>query len=278
MLLEFTKMHGLGNDFAVVDLISQHFSFETETVRRLADRRTGIGFDQLLLVEPPTNPAADFGFRIFNADGSEARQCGNGARCFARFVRDRELTVKQALTLEMTDGTLVHCRILDATQVEVDMGEPVTAPAEIPFIAEQGAPVHVVELSDGERVELGVLSLGNPHAVVLVDDVVRAPVERLGPLLQAHPAFPESVNVGFCEIVEPGFIRLRVYERGAGETQACGTGACAAVVAGVRRGVLRERVKVSLPGGKLRIVWPGPGDTVRMTGPTCEVYRGQINL
>ncbi len=280
MQLDFTKMHGLGNDFVIIDLITQTATLKPEAIARMADRHTGIGFDQLLVVEPPTIPDADFRYRIFNADGSEAEQCGNGARCFARFVRDRGLTVKSVITLETNTGR-VECRLRENGQVEVDMGEPVFDPSALPCVATEqcvldgdSARVQI----DNESFDLALVSMGNPHAVLICEDIFAAPVTELGPRIQQLSAFPQGVNVGFCQVIDRGFLRLRVYERGAGETRACGSGACAAVAAAQRRGLVDERVKVSLPGGKLRLSWQGPGSRIRMLGPAAAVFEGRIEL
>jgi len=276
MLVRFTKMHGLGNDFMVIDAVSQRVRLTPKIVCRLADRHTGIGFDQLLLVEPPSRPDMDFRYRIFNADGSEVEHCGNGARCFGRFVRERRLTVKDEIHVETARGQAI-LYLLPDRQVDVDMGVPELRPAEIPFTAEQQAATYRVE-ANGEQVELSAVSMGNPHGVVLVDNVDTAPVATLGPVLEAHPRFPKKANIGFMQVVNRGEIRLRVYERGAGETLACGTGACAAVVAGRLRGLLDEEVVVHLPGGDLRIHWAGEGQPLRMVGPATTVFEGQIYL
>ncbi|SDK02076.1 diaminopimelate epimerase [Billgrantia gudaonensis] len=276
MLLHFTKMHGLGNDFMVIDLVTQRARLRDEQIRRLADRRFGVGFDQLLVVEPPRDPDMDFRYRIFNADGSEVENCGNGARCFARFVRDQRLTHKREIRVETAGGPLT-LRIEDDDQVTVDMGTPRFAPESLPFQADGERPLHALEV-DGERVEIGVVSMGNPHAVLRVDDVDCAPVERLGPIIEAHPRFPRRVNVGFMQIVSAHEIRLRVFERGSGETLACGTGACAAVACGIRQGVLESPVTVHLRGGDLRIAWSGDDTPLTMTGPAERVFDGRIVL
>lgn len=276
MLVKFTKMHGLGNDFMVVDLISQHAHFRPEQIKRLADRNFGIGFDQLLLVEPPGRPDVDFRYRIFNADGSEVEQCGNGARCFARFVRDSRLTDKEVIRVETAKGA-IELRITEDSRVVVDMGPPRLIPAEIPFVAEVQASTYPIEVA-GEEYLISAVSMGNPHGVLLVDDVNTAPVERLGPLLECHPRFPQKANIGFMEIVHRKFIKLRVFERGAGETLACGTGACAAVVAGQLRGLLDSQVEVKLPGGHLKIEWAGGDHSVMMEGPATYVFEGQVRL
>lgn len=276
MRLEFTKMHGLGNDFMVIDLVSQRLRLSPDQIRQLADRHFGVGFDQLLVVEPPENPDVDFCYRIFNADGSEVQQCGNGARCFARFVRERRLTRKDLLRVETASG-VIELSIDDLGWVTVNMGAPRFAPDEIPFVADAEALVYLVQV-DGRTVELSTVNMGNPHAVLLVDNVETAAVETLGPALESHPRFPERVNVGFLQVVDRHQARLRVFERGTGETLACGTGACAAAVAGIRRGLLDSPVKVALPGGELEIRWAGPGEPVIMIGPTARVYDGVIRL
>jgi len=277
MQLRFTKMHGLGNDFMVIDAISQKVRLNSELVRQLADRNRGVGFDQLLLVEPPTEPDMDFNYRIYNADGSEVEHCGNGARCFAQFVRDKGLVLRDVISVKTARGKAV-LTITGRDMVEVDMGAPELEPSQIPLQADQQAEVYRLEIEGHGEIELGAVSMGNPHGVVLVDSVERAPVEELGPILESHPRFPNRANIGFMQIVNRNEIRLRVYERGAGETQACGTGACAAVVSGVLRGLLDADVKVHLPGGDLQIRWEGKGSSVMMTGPVASVYEGQIYL
>jgi diaminopimelate epimerase len=276
MKIEFSKMHGLGNDFMIVDLVSQNALFLPEQVRCLADRHTGVGFDQLLLVEPPQTPDADFRFRIYNADGSEVEQCGNGARCFARFVHDNHLSPKRELRLETRGGTIVT-RLCANDEVEVDMGVPRNAPAEIPFLADAAGTVYALDV-DGARIDVVPVSMGNPHAVIFVDNVFAAPVASLGAAIGRHPRFPDGANVGFCQVVDSGFARLRVFERGVGETRACGSGACAAAVAGQLTGKLGKRCKISLPGGKVRISWAGPGEVLTMTGTACHVYQGCVEL
>lgn len=276
MRLEFTKMHGLGNDFLMLDLVSQRARLDAPLIRRLADRNTGVGFDQLLIVEAPTRPDVDFRYRIFNADGSEVSQCGNGARCFARFVRDRRLTRKDQLTVETASG-VIQLDITNNGWVTVDMGAPILAPADIPFNAEMEALDYDLALPD-RTLRIAAVSMGNPHAVLRVESVANAPVAEIGPLIEAHKRFPERVNAGFMEIVHRGHIRLRVYERGTGETQACGTGACAAVVAGIRWGLLDSTVRVSLPGGELSISWAGGETSVMMTGPTARVFDGVLRI
>lgn len=276
MLLHFTKMHGLGNDFVVIDLVTQRFQLQTKHVRFLADRHFGVGCDQVLVVEAPTQPEVDFRYRIFNADGSEVEQCGNGARCFAKFVRDKRLTGKQEIVVE-TAGGIIQLHITRDNQVRVNMGVPQLEPAQIPFQAEAEAESYPIE-ADGQTLEMGAVSMGNPHGVLLVEDVDSAPVESLGPVLESHPRFPNRANIGFMQIIDRRQVKLRVFERGAGETLACGSGACAAMVYGRLRHLLDRKVKVELPGGKLQIEWRGPGKPVMMTGPATTVFDGKIHL
>jgi diaminopimelate epimerase len=281
MRIKFSKMHGLGNDFVVIDAISQNVRLNAEKIRYIADRHFGIGCDQILLVEIPESSAVDFRYRIFNADGSEVENCGNGARCFARFVRDRKLTGKKVIKVE-TAGGIILLKVQDDEQVSVDMGVPRLVPEQIPFVGENKTPltrdiIYPLEVA-GNQLQISAVSMGNPHAVVLVDNVKTAAVETLGPLIENHPQFPARVNAGFMQVVSKDEINLRVYERGAGETLACGTGACAAVVAGRLRGLLNEKVKVNLPGGSLRIEWRDETSSVLMTGPAEFVFHGQIKL
>ena len=276
MTLNFTKMHGLGNDFAVIDAINQSVALTPEQVQQLADRHFGIGFDQLLLVEAATTTAADFRYRIYNADGSEVAQCGNGARCFMQFVREQGLTDKSQLQVETASGLLQLLQQSDG-QISVNMGVPRLEPADIPFVAPEREPAYTLEVLD-RHLEIAALSMGNPHAVLWVDDIETAPVASLGPAIENHPRFPERVNVGFMQIINTDCIRLRVFERGAGETLACGSGACAAVVAGRLREQLAESVKVILNGGELVVSWAGEGQPVLMTGPATTVYQGRIEL
>jgi diaminopimelate epimerase len=276
MLLEFTKMHGLGNDFVVIDAINQRVELDAEQVRHLAERRFGIGCDQLLLVESATTPAADFRYRIFNADGGEVGQCGNGARCFMRFVREHGLTDKSQLQVETASGPLQLTQEDDGL-ITVDMGIPRLQPHEIPFDAPAYASRYPLEVA-GEMLEIAAVSMGNPHAVLQVNNIDSAPVAELGPAIEGHRRFPERTNAGFMQIVDPETVRLRVYERGAGETLACGSGACAAVVAGRMWDLLAPRVKVILTGGELVVSWPGEGRPVLMTGPATTVYEGRIRL
>lgn len=276
MRIAFTKMQGLGNDFIVIDAIHQSVSLEPERIRRLADRHFGIGCDQVLVVEPAQGPDADFRYRIFNADGSEVSQCGNGARCFARFVNEKGLTDHDTIRVETRAGQLV-LNLVAGNDVLVDMGVPRHAPDQIPLNMPLEASLYALDL-DGERVEFAAVSMGNPHAVLQVASVVEAPVERLGPILEAHPLFPERVNVGFLEIVDTHRARLRVYERGSGETLACGSGACAAAVVGIEQGLLQSPVDIELPGGHLTINWQGRGFPVMMQGPAVTVFEGEIDL
>ena len=276
MQLKFTKMHGAGNDFVVIDLISQRCKLRRRDIRRLADRHFGIGCDQVLVVEPPSRPDVDFRYRIYNADGEEVEQCGNGARCFARFVRDKRLTNKQVITVEVPGGVL-ELRIRDNNEVEVDMGKPILEPQQIPFAAAAAAAHYPLQLGE-QTLEIGAVSMGNPHSVLVVEDVDSADVEGLGPAIEAHQDFPQRTNAGFMQIVSRDTIKLRVFERGVGETLACGTGACAAVVYGISRGWLQDTVTVELPGGKLTIAWAGDGQPVMMTGPTAIVFEGSIRI
>lgn len=276
MRLRFSKMHGLGNDFMVIDGVSQKVRLSPEKIRQLADRHFGIGFDQLLVVEAPESPEVDFRYRIFNSDGSEVENCGNGARCFAVFVRDRKLTGKNLITVE-TAGGMMTLQITENGEVCVNMGVPRLVPAEIPFDAEAQSLTYSLAV-DGTTLEISAVSMGNPHAVTLVNDVATAPVATLGPLVERHTRFPQRVNAGFMQVISSDEINLRVFERGVGETLACGTGACAAVVAGNLRQLIGNNVKVNLPGGSLRISWTGPGEPVMMTGPATTVFHGQVKI
>ncbi len=273
--IQFSKMHGLGNDFVVIDAISQTPHLDTEQIQALADRHTGIGFDQLLLVERSHRNDADFRYRIFNANGGEVAQCGNGVRCFARFVRDKGLTTKDEIAVETSSG-LVYPRIESDGQVRVNMGVPDFDPATLPFRATR-QPRYSLSV-DAQRITLGAVSMGNPHAVVVVDEIDSAPVDTLGPAISHHDAFPCQVNAGFMQILNPGHIRLRVFERGAGETRACGTGACAAVAVGRLWQQLQKEVTVDLPGGQLLIRWDDPDSPLWMTGPATHVFEGTIEL
>ncbi len=276
MQFNFTKMHGLGNDFVVINGIDQSISLSPKQIKFIADRHFGIGCDQLLLVEKSEDKRADFRYRIFNANGEEVEQCGNGARCFAVFVRDEGLTDKTEIPVITKTGRIV-LKVEENNQVTVNMGVPELQPENIPFLAKKQADSYTLDI-DGKAVTLSAVSMGNPHAVILVDDVENAPVAELGQKIQKDPSFPNSVNVGFMQIIDRNNIRLRVYERGVGETQACGTGACAAVVAGRIRKLLGEKVTVNLPGGNLSIHWAGGQNPVMMTGATASVFKGTISF
>lgn len=275
MHFHFSKMHGLGNDFMVVDCITQNIFFSPDLIRRLADRHTGVGFDQLLVVEAPYDPETDFHYRIFNADGSEVEQCGNGARCFARFVRMKGLTNKYSINVSTKKGKMV-LKIEENDLITVNMGIPEFEPSKIPFKAKQPEKTYILR-TDAHTLFCGAVSMGNPHVVTVVDDVDTADVDTLGPLLESHERFPERVNAGFMQVVNREEVRLRVYERGAGETQACGSGACGAVAVGITQGLLAENVKVRLSGGDLHISWQGPGKPLYMTGPATHVFDGQLS-
>lgn len=276
MNLRFTKMHGAGNDFVVLDGVRQSFNLNAAQLRFLADRHFGVGCDQILLVETAQHPDADFRYRIFNADGGEVEQCGNGARCFVRFVHDHGLTHKREIVVETRSG-LISPRLEDDGRVTVNMGAPIFDNARIPFISDSTEVIQPLALGD-DTVQITALSMGNPHAVQVVEDVVLAPVATQGPLIENHPRFPRRVNAGFMQVVDRTHIRLRVHERGSGETLSCGTGACAAVVAGIRRGLLDQSVNVDTRGGVLSIRWEGDGQPVWMTGPAVSVFEGEINL
>jgi diaminopimelate epimerase len=287
MKLKFTKMHGAGNDFIVIDAINQQVALTPEGWGRLADRRFGIGADQILVVERPTLPGCDFRYRIFNNDGGEVEQCGNGSRAFVRFVSDKGLTDKQAIRVETMAG-IITPRLEADGSVTVDMGAPVLDPAMVPFDASgldgvaQGRdtlwPLTVQQGGQDRQVLVSAVSMGNPHAVQVVDDVETAPVLETGPHIERHPRFPKRVNAGYLQVLDRGHVKLRVYERGAGETLACGTGACAAVVAGIRRGLLDSPVQVEARGGKLSIAWAGEGEPVYLSGPAVTVFEGEIAL
>ena len=276
MKLQFTKMHGAGNDFVMLDATREPLHVSREQLRLLADRHLGVGADQILVVEPPPSPDVDFRYRIFNADGGEVEQCGNGARCFVRFAHDKGLTDKTAIRVETASG-VIEPRLLANGQVTVDMGAPRFAPADIPFAADAEAMTYA--LTVGQHVlDIAALSMGNPHAVLRVNDLDSAPVDILGAAIESHARFPQRVNAGFMQVLTPHDIRLRVYERGAGETLACGTGACAAAVAGIRQGWLQSPVSVHTRGGDLVIAWSGKGQPVYMTGPAETVFEGEIEL
>lgn len=283
MKLTFTKMHGAGNDFIVIDAINQRVDLSAEQWRRLADRRFGIGADQILVVERPSEAGVDFRYRIFNNDGGEVEQCGNGSRAFVRFVVEKGLTRERSIRVQTMSG-IISPRLEDDGSVTVDMGAPRLAPAEVPF---DSAGLNGQTEGDdtlwplpvgGETVFVSVVSMGNPHAVQVVDDVDAAPVAQTGPLIEQHARFPKRVNAGYMQVVDRHHIRLRVYERGAGETLACGTGACAAAVAGIRRGLLDSPVRVSARGGELSIAWAGPGQPVYLSGPAVSVFEGEVEV
>ena len=276
MKMPFVKMHGLGNDFVVLDGVRQSVVLTPQQLRHLADRHFGIGCDQILLVEPASQPGIDFRYRIFNADGGEVEQCGNGARCFVRFVHEQGLTAKREIRVE-TMGGVIGPRLEDDGTITVDMGVPVFASAQIPFVAATEDLVQTLRVAD-EDLAITAVGMGNPHAVQVVADVDLAPVERQGPLIEAHPRFPQRVNAGFMHVLDRHTIRLRVFERGAGETLACGTGACAAAVAGIARGLLDSPVRVATRGGELTIAWNGHATPVLMTGPAVTVFKGEIEL
>jgi diaminopimelate epimerase len=274
MTLRFTKMHGLGNDFMVLNLLDQHLTLDPDRIRAWSDRHTGVGFDQLLLLQRATQPDCDFAYRIYNADGDPVEHCGNGARCITRFAIDKRLTSKRQLVFQMARGS-IETRLEPDGQVTVDMRPPLLAPAEIPFLASAQALTYPLEIA-GRTCTISAVSMGNPHAVLLVDDVEGFPVAELGPALEQHAAFPRRVNAGFLQILDRSAVRLRVYERGVGETLSCGTGACAAMVAGRLRGLLDDEVTVQTRGGDLRIQWTGPGASVWMTGPAVTVFEGEL--
>jgi diaminopimelate epimerase len=274
--LKFTKMQGLGNDFVMLDGVRQRVDLSPAQIARLADRHFGVGCDQVLLVESAPRADVDFRYRIFNADGGEVEQCGNGARCFVHFVRDQGLTAKWTIRVE-TRGGIIEPTLEADGQVQVDMGVPRFEPDAIPFIGDSATPTQALDVA-GALVTISALSMGNPHAVQVVADVETAPVGSQGPLIERHPRFPSGVNAGYIQVVDRANIRLRVWERGVGETLACGTGACAAVVAGIRRGLLDSTVRVQTRGGELTIRWEGPGEPVLMTGPATTVFEGEWQI
>jgi diaminopimelate epimerase len=275
-LLKFTKMQGVGNDFVVVDAVNQQVALDADTVRHIADRHFGVGCDQILLIERPRTPGTDFYYRIYNADGEEVQHCGNGARCFLRYVRDKGLTDKTQIRVETLSGVIVP-KLESDGQVTVNMGAPEFEPAKIPFVAGAQALTYRIELA-GHSVEISALSMGNPHAVQLVDSVEHAPVLTQGPLIERHPRFPQRANAGYAEVIDRHRIKLRVYERGAGETLACGTGACAAAVAGITRGYLDTPVAVQTSGGALSVAWAGGRQPVMLTGAAETVFEGAIEI
>jgi diaminopimelate epimerase len=280
MKLHFTKMHGIGNDFIVLDHTKSPFQLTQEIIQSLSHRQLGIGFDQLLVVENTTLKDVDFKYRIFNQDGGEVEQCGNGARCFYRFVKDKHLTKKELIRVETKSGVITLTEDHEH-MIEVNMGEPIFNPKLIPFISDTEKNEYSISIdlpNQKEMINVAVLSMGNPHAVITVEDIDKAPVETLGAYLESHPLFPKRVNVGFMTIVTPHHVRLRVFERGVGETLACGTGACAAVVSGIKRDLLISPVKVDMPGGSLSIDWKGDKNSVMMKGPAVTLFEGDIEI
>ncbi len=276
MRIDFTKMHGVGNDFVVFDVPPGRPMLSAVQLRALADRHTGIGYDQALVLEAPRRADTAVFYRVFNSDGAEVEQCGNGARCIAALLHRRGLAAASAVTLDSPAG-LIHARILPANVVSVDMGVPSFDPRALPFDAPAGIDPYSLDVA-GRAISIGAVSMGNPHAVVEVESVERAPVDTLGPAIEGHPRFPKRVNAGFMEIVDKGHIRLRVYERGAGETLACGTGACAAVAVGRHRGRLDPEVSVRVRGGELRVNWGGPGEHIWLTGPAEISFEGHVEV
>jgi diaminopimelate epimerase len=276
MLIKFTKMHGLGNDFVVIDAVRQHINLTTEAIKKMADRNVGIGCDQVLILEPPADKNSDFNYRIFNCDGTEVEQCGNGARCMGRYIADQQLSGKQTVLLQ-TKNRVMEVSIKPKNLVTANMGAPLFKPPEIPFISDQEEKLYPIE-TDTERYEIAAISVGNPHAVIQVEDVDTTAVSNIGPQIQAHNKFPESVNVGFMQIIDRQTIKLRVYERGVGETQACGSGACAAAVAAIQQNLVDSKVKIELVGGVLWVEWQGNDQPILMTGPAETVFHGKINL
>jgi diaminopimelate epimerase len=274
MGLKFSKMHGLGNDFVVIDAINQHFELDSAKIKRLADRNLGIGFDQMLVVEKAQSDQADFKYRIFNADGGEVSQCGNGARCFARFVREQNLSDADLISVETNSG-LLQLEMMDTSRVRVNMGTPTFDPKQIPLNTAVRCEQYQIDLGD-QTIHFSSLTIGNPHMTIVVDDVNRCDLETLGPILEAHAFFPERVNVGFMQIVDRNNFTLRVFERGVGETKACGSGACAAMAAGVLLGILDSETTAQLTGGKLQLEWQGEGNPIMMTGETAMVFQGEI--
>ncbi|MFT5656887.1 MAG: diaminopimelate epimerase [Gammaproteobacteria bacterium] len=275
MPLKFSKMHGLGNDFIVIDAINQHFELNAKQIKRLANRYEGIGFDQMLVVEKAQSKLANFKYRIFNADGGEVSQCGNGARCFARFVREHGLSQSDLITVE-TNAGLLQLEMIDASRVRVNMGIPSFEPSEIPLNTTTRHEQYLLDV-DGQTIQFSALAIGNPHMVIQVDDVADCNLETLGPRLESHDFFPERVNVGFIQIIDRSHFLLRVFERGVGETRACGSGACAAMAAGVTLGLLETEATAQLTGGKLKLEWQGKGNPVMMTGETAMVFHGEID-
>lgn len=276
MKLSFSKMQGAGNDFVIIDAVTQVVDLSTAHIKRIADRRRGVGCDQVLLLSPPDDPDADFRYSIFNADGSRAGQCGNGARCVGRFLREKKLTRQRELTL-LTDGEPLSLSITEDGRVFAGLAAPKFSPESVPFSASETAAQYPLEVQ-GQNLSIGVLSMGNPHAILMVDDCDSAPVSSLGPLIESHERFPDRVNVGFLQVNSRNDAKLRVYERGVGETEACGSGACAAAVHGIQLGLLDPDVTLQLPGGKLTVSWEGGNSPVWLGGPTASVFDGTISL
>ena len=276
MLIKFTKMHGIGNDFVVIDAVHQHINLTTDAIRQIADRNQGIGCDQVLLIEPPSDKNIDFNYRIFNCDGTEVEQCGNGARCMGRYIADQQLSGKKSVLLK-TKNRVMEVTTKNKDLVTANMGAPIFTPSDIPFNSDQQQQLYPMEAGP-HSVEIAVLSVGNPHAVIQVEDIDTAEVDNIGTLIQAHKLFPESVNVGFIQIMDRQTIKLRVYERGVGETQACGSGACAAAVAAIQQNLVDSQVNLELLGGSLSIEWHGGDEPIMMTGPAETVFHGKIKL
>ena len=276
MQTRFTKMHGLGNDFVVLDAVRQSIRLTTDIIKRIADRNLGIGCDQVLVIEPPTDRNIDFNYRIFNCDGSEVEQCGNGARCIGRYIKDQQLSGKKTLRIK-TKNRVMEITTTTKNMITANMGEPSFIPADIPFDSEQQNDLYSIDINNS-ILKIAALSVGNPHAVLQVDNIDQADVETIGSLIQKHSLFPESVNVGFMQIIDRQNLALRVYERGVGETQACGSGACAAAVAAIKQGLVDKTIEIKLLGGKLTIEWQGEGQPILMTGPAETVFHGKIKL
>ena len=276
MLIKFTKMHGIGNDFVVIDAVRQHINLTTDAIRQIADRNQGIGCDQVLLIEPPSDKNIDFNYRIFNCDGTEVEQCGNGARCMGRYIADQQLSGKKSVLLK-TKNRVMEVTTKNKDLVTANMGAPIFTPSDIPFNSDQQQQLYPMEAGP-HSVDIAVLSVGNPHAVIQVENIDTAEVDNIGTLIQAHKLFPESVNVGFMQIMDRQTIKLRVYERGVGETQACGSGACAAAVAAIQQNLVDSQVNLELLGGSLSIEWHGDDEPIMMTGPAETVFHGKIKL
>jgi len=276
MLMKFTKMHGLGNDFVVIDAVTQNVRITASMARRLADRHLGIGCDQVLVVEPPSDKTLDFDYKIFNSDGGEVEQCGNGARCLARFIRDRNLSGKTTIQVK-TMNRVISLTINKDKLVSVDMGIPGLEPSDVPIVHSTKSNTYAININN-EQFDISAISMGNPHAVLFVDNVDSAPVSKIGQELQSHAQFPKQVNVGFAQVINRQHLKLRVYERGAGETRACGTGACAAAVAAIQQNRADSPLRIALTGGDLQVNWPGEGQPLIMTGPAATSYHGRIKI